>query len=60
LPNDPRYSDNWGHNNTAQLPDLDWGGTYGHTLPNTGGTVGFDANAPFPPGGAGLHFVFIL
>ncbi|HPF71630.1 MAG TPA: PKD domain-containing protein, partial [Candidatus Krumholzibacteria bacterium] len=31
--------------NTAQLPGLDWGGTYDHTLPTTVGTVGFDANA---------------
>ncbi|HSG27167.1 MAG TPA: PKD domain-containing protein [Candidatus Krumholzibacterium sp.] len=45
-PNDPLYPDHWGHNNTAQLPDLDWGGTYDHTLPNTVGTPGFDANAP--------------
>ncbi|MBU8869269.1 MAG: S8 family serine peptidase [Gemmatimonadales bacterium] len=44
-PNDPMFADNWGHNNTAQLPDLDWGGTYDHTLPNTVGTVGFDSNA---------------
>ena len=43
-PNDPMFADNWGHNNTAQLPDLDWGGTYDHTLPNTVGTPGFDAN----------------
>ncbi len=46
VPNDPMYADNWGHNNTVQLPDLDWGGTYEHDLPNTVGTVGFDANAP--------------
>ncbi|MBU8920539.1 MAG: S8 family serine peptidase [Bacteroidales bacterium] len=45
-PSDPMYADHWGHNNTAQLPDLDWGGTYDHTLPNTVGTPGFDANAP--------------
>ena len=45
VPGDPLYADHWGHNNTAQLPDLDWGGTYEHTLPNTVGTVGFDANA---------------
>ncbi|PJA73819.1 hypothetical protein CO151_11920 [bacterium CG_4_9_14_3_um_filter_65_15] len=44
-PSDPLFPDHWGHNNTAQLPDLDWGGTYEHTLPNTVGTVGFDANA---------------
>jgi PKD repeat protein len=46
IPNDPMYADNWGHDNTAQLPDLDWGGTYEHDLPNTVGTVGFDANTP--------------
>ena len=45
VPSDPLYADHWGHNNTAQLPDLDWGGTYEHDLPNTVGTVGFDANA---------------
>jgi len=45
VPSDPLHADHWGHNNTAQLPDLDWGGTYAHTLPNTVGTVGFDANA---------------
>ncbi len=46
VPNDPLYANNWGHNNTAQLPGLDWGGTYDHTLSTTVGTVGFDANAP--------------
>ncbi len=45
VPSDPLYADHWGHNNTAQLPDLDWGGTYGHTLSNTVGTPGFDSNA---------------
>ena len=25
VPSDPMHSDHWGHNNTAQLPDLDWG-----------------------------------
>ena len=45
VPNDPDYADNWGHDNTAQMPGLDWGGTYEHTLPTTVGTVGFDANA---------------
>jgi len=44
-PGDPLHPDHWGHNNTAQLPGLDWGGTYSHTLPTTVGTVGFDANA---------------
>ena len=45
VPTDPMYPDSWGHNNTAQLPGLDWGGTYDHTLPTTVGTPGFDANA---------------
>jgi PKD repeat protein len=45
VPADPLYADHWGHNNTAQLPGLDWGGTYDHTLTTTVGTVGFDANA---------------
>ena len=45
VPSDPLYHDSWGHNNTAQLPGLDWGGTYDHTLPTTVGTPGFDANA---------------
>ncbi|MBU2500789.1 S8 family serine peptidase, partial [bacterium] len=45
VPSDDYYLDNWGHNNTAQLPDLDWGGTYDHTLSTTVGTPGFDANA---------------
>ncbi|HPF34347.1 MAG TPA: S8 family serine peptidase [Candidatus Krumholzibacteria bacterium] len=45
VPADPMYADHWGHNNTAQLPGLDWGGTYEHTLSTTVGTVGFDANA---------------
>ena len=45
VPTDPLYHDSWGHNNTAQLPGLDWGGTYDHTLSTTVGTPGFDANA---------------
>jgi subtilisin family serine protease len=45
VPSDPAYAQHWGHNNTAQLPGLDWGGTYDHTLPTTVGTPGFDANA---------------
>jgi PKD repeat protein len=45
-PSDPYYVANWGHNNTVQLPGLDWGGTYDHTLATTVGTAGFDANAP--------------
>lgn len=45
VPTDPAYVQHWGHNNTAQLPGLDWGGTYDHTLPTTVGTPGFDTNA---------------
>jgi PKD repeat protein len=45
VPTDPMYPASWGHNNTAQLPGLDWGGTYDHTLSTTVGTPGFDANA---------------
>src|SRR5262245_31773458 len=45
VPTDPAYPQHWGHNNTAQLPGLDWGGTYDHTLATTVGTVGFDTNA---------------
>jgi len=45
IPTDPMYAASWGHNNTAQLPGLDWGGTYDHTLSTTVGTPGFDANA---------------
>jgi len=43
-PNDSLHAANWGHNNTAQLPGYDWGGTWEHTLPGVG-TVGVDANA---------------
>jgi len=45
VPSDPLYPDHWGHNNTAQLLALDWGGTYEHIGPGTVGTPGFDANA---------------
>ncbi len=45
VPTDPAYVQHWGHNNTVQLPGLDWGGTYDHTLPTTVGVAGFDANA---------------
>jgi PKD repeat protein len=38
------YPDSWGHNNTAQLPGYDWGGTWDHTGSPVG-TAGFDANA---------------
>ncbi|MCX5752689.1 MAG: S8 family serine peptidase, partial [Candidatus Krumholzibacteria bacterium] len=52
IPTDPLYHDSWGHNNTAQLPGLDWGGTYDHTLTTTVGTPGFDANAEVAWGAA--------
>jgi len=44
IPNDPYHDDNWGHDNTAQLPEYDWNGTWDHTGSPVG-TVGFDANA---------------
>ena len=43
VPNDPMYTDQWGHNNTAQMISYDWS-THTHTGP-TVGTVGFDTNA---------------
>ncbi len=43
VPNDPLYSDHWGHNNTAQMISYDWS-VHDHVGP-TVGTVGFDANA---------------
>jgi len=43
IPNDPLYTDHWGHNNTAQMISYDWA-TYSHVGP-TVGTVGFDTNA---------------
>ncbi|HKW15313.1 MAG TPA: S8 family serine peptidase, partial [Candidatus Krumholzibacteria bacterium] len=51
VPTDPAYPQHWGHNNTAQLPGLDWGGTYDHTLSTTVGTPGFDSNAQAGWGG---------
>jgi len=41
VPNDPYYTNNWGHNNTAQLPGYT---AYGHTGAGVG-TVGFDSDA---------------
>ena len=41
VPNDTYYANNWGHNNTAQLPVYQSGG---HTGPGVG-TIGFDADA---------------
>ncbi len=43
-PNDPGYPNNWGHNNTGQLPAFGWKTTWDHTGPGVG-TVGFDTNA---------------
>ncbi|MBI5020719.1 MAG: S8 family serine peptidase [Ignavibacteriales bacterium] len=43
IPNDPNYSKQWGHNNTAQMPSYNWS-TNLHNGPLVG-TVGFDANA---------------
>jgi len=44
VPNDPLHTNHWGHNNTAQLPTFDWGGTWEHTGAPVG-TLGFDAKA---------------
>ena len=44
VPNDPLYSYQWGHNNTAQMLSYDWA-TYSHENGDPVGTVGFDANA---------------
>ncbi len=41
VPNDTYYANNWGHNNTAQLPVYQSGG---HTGPGVG-TIGFDSDA---------------
>lgn len=41
VPNDTYYPNNWGHNNTAQLPVYQSGG---HTGPGVG-TIGFDSDA---------------
>lgn len=41
IPNDPYYPNNWGHNNTAQLPVYQSGS---HSGPGVG-TIGFDSNA---------------
>ncbi len=51
IPNDPLHPNNWGHNNTGQLPDFDWGGTWEHTGPPVG-TPGFDTKAPSAWGGS--------
>lgn len=49
VPDDPYYSDNWGHNNTAQLLSYDWD-THSHENGDPVGTVGFDCNAPTAAG----------
>ncbi|HNT52496.1 MAG TPA: S8 family serine peptidase, partial [Candidatus Syntrophosphaera sp.] len=41
VPNDTYYANNWGHNNTAQLPVYQSGGHTGAGV----GTVGFDSDA---------------
>ncbi len=43
VPNDPLYADQWGHNNTGQMPSYDWG-SFSHTGPLVG-TPGFDSHA---------------
>ncbi|MDZ4181301.1 MAG: hypothetical protein U1B83_00380, partial [Candidatus Cloacimonadaceae bacterium] len=43
VPNDTYYSNNWGHNNTAQLPAYQGGS---HSGPGVG-SIGFDSNAQF-------------
>jgi hypothetical protein len=45
VPTDPAYANHWGHHNTRQLHDVDWGGTNSHTLATTVGALGFDTNA---------------
>ncbi len=42
IPNDTYYANNWGHNNTAQLPVYSGGSHSGAGV----GTVGFDTDAP--------------
>jgi PKD repeat protein len=43
VPNDTYYADQWGHDNTAQLPAFGWNTTWDHTGAGVG-TVGFDSN----------------
>ncbi len=43
VPNDLLYADQWGHNNTGQMPSYDWG-SFSHTGPLVG-TPGFDSHA---------------
>jgi len=49
-PNDPNDLENWGNNNTGQLPGYNWAGG-GHNLPGVG-TPGFDSNAHAAWGGS--------
>ncbi|MCA9757536.1 MAG: S8 family serine peptidase [Candidatus Eisenbacteria bacterium] len=51
VPNDTRYSLQWGHNNTAQMLDYCWG-CGGHDSGSPVGTVGFDADAQLAWDGA--------
>jgi subtilisin family serine protease len=44
VPTDPMHAMHWGHNNTAQLLDYNWGNN-NHETGSPVGTVGFDANA---------------
>ena len=44
VPNDPLYSDQWGHENTGQLLSYDWA-TYSHENGSPVGTPGFDSHA---------------
>jgi hypothetical protein len=44
VPNDPLYSDQWGHDNTGQMLSYDWA-TYSHENGSPVGTPGFDAHA---------------
>ncbi len=45
VPLDPLYADNWGHNNTAQLPAWIPLGYSGSHSGDPVGTIGFDSNA---------------
>ncbi len=44
IPNDPLYSDQWGHNNTGQMLSYDWS-SHTHEAGSPVGTPGFDAHA---------------
>ena len=51
IPNDTRYSLQWGHNNTAQMLNYCWG-CGGHDSGSPVGTVGFDSDAQLAWDGA--------